>query len=500
MALGTGYRRSVRAGVRWLRQGVSGFAGWQADATALAKVTTLVDQLRHDQGLVGTLFVRQGSELVRLTTSILKADGQRATGTCLDHSHPAYRALFQGQSYEGYALIFERRYYTCYEPVSDATGQLSAVIFAGQDLSARREPRLANLIAGPAAFTAFAVSLGVMLSPLAGAGTAPLWMQALGAAGVAATVGLVTHAVVQRRIAAPLKAARQAALALARGDLREQLHVSSSDEAGQVLLAFNLINIGLAKLVGEVNQLAQTVVDGVREIAEGNQDLSHRTETQASALQQATGSMEQLEKAVHHNTAQAGQADQLAQEASGVAQRGGSSVAQVVTTMRDIQTASGRIADIIAVIDTIAFQTNILALNAAVEAARAGDQGKGFAVVASEVRALAGRTAQAAKEIKDLIGANLQSVGRGAGQVEQAGATMQDVVDNITRLAAIAAEISLASRDQSGNVDQVGSAVSQIDHATQQNAALVEQIAAAARNLTAKANELGTAVQAFKLG
>ena len=499
MMLGMNYRRSVRAAMAWLHVGVGGFPGWATDASALGNVTTLVDQLRRDRALVATLFVREGDDLVRITTSILKPDGHRATGTRLDHSHPAYRATCAGQPYEGYALIFEQRYYTRYEPLRDASGQLLGALFVGQDLSERREPSVAGGVARAGACAAFVVTLGLAQGGLWGTTPSALWMQVLGAAVAAAAVGLTTYAMVQRRIAVPLRAARNAALALARGDLREQLHVASSDEAGQVLLAFNLINVGLAKLVGEVHTLAQTVVDGVREIAAGNQDLSQRTETQASALQQAAGSMEHLEQAVHHNTAQSGEADQLAQTASGVATQGGQTVSQVVTTMRDIQSASGRIADIIAVIDSIAFQTNILALNAAVEAARAGEQGKGFAVVASEVRALAGRTAQAAKEIKDLISANLQSVERGADQVEQAGTTMQDVVDQISRLASIAAEISTASRDQSGNVNQVGTAVAQIDQATQQNAALVEQISAAANSLTAKAHELIMAVGAFKL-
>ena len=235
------------------------------------------------------------------------------------------------------------------------------------------------------------------------------------------------------------------------------------------------------------------------QIAQGNQDLSVRTESQASALEQTASSMEHLGGTVRQNADNARTANQLAQQASNVAVEGGEVVGQVVQTMKEINTSSKRIADIISVIDGIAFQTNILALNAAVEAARAGEQGRGFAVVASEVRALAGRSAAAAKEIKTLIDDSVERVGQGTALVDKAGQTMDKVVSSIKQVTDIMGEISAASSEQSAGVIEVGQAVTQMDQATQQNAALVEEMAAAANSLRGQAQELVQAVSVFQL-
>jgi methyl-accepting chemotaxis protein len=236
------------------------------------------------------------------------------------------------------------------------------------------------------------------------------------------------------------------------------------------------------------------------EIAQGNNDLSRRTEEQASALEETAASMEQLSATVKQNADNAKQANQLAMGASTVAVKGGEVVSQVVTTMKGINDSSKKIADIISVIDGIAFQTNILALNAAVEAARAGEQGRGFAVVASEVRSLAGRSADAAKEIKGLITASVERVEQGTALVDEAGATMTEVVTSIRRVTDIMGEISAASSEQSAGVAQVGEAITLMDQATQQNAALVEESAAAAESLKQQAQQLVQAVQVFELG
>ncbi|HNM41791.1 MAG TPA: methyl-accepting chemotaxis protein, partial [Giesbergeria sp.] len=256
---------------------------------------------------------------------------------------------------------------------------------------------------------------------------------------------------------------------------------------------------GLARVVTHVRHGAQNVLGGSTEIAQGNMDLSNRTEAQAGALQQTSASMQELREAVVHNADNAQQANTLARDASAVAERGGAVVGQVVDTMRDINTSSQKIADIIGVIDGIAFQTNILALNAAVEAARAGEQGRGFAVVASEVRALAGRSAEAAREIKGLISASVERVAQGSELVDKAGATMQEVVQSIRRVTALVGEISSASAEQRSGVAQIGEAIAQMDHVTQQNAALVEQIAAAATGLSTQAQELVQAVAVFQV-
>ncbi|MBT9441947.1 MAG: methyl-accepting chemotaxis protein, partial [Acidovorax sp.] len=236
------------------------------------------------------------------------------------------------------------------------------------------------------------------------------------------------------------------------------------------------------------------------EIAQGNQDLSGRTESQASSLEETAASMEQLGATIRHNADSASQANQLAVGASRVAAQGGEVVSKVVSTMQDINTSSQKIADIIGVIDGIAFQTNILALNAAVEAARAGEQGRGFAVVAAEVRNLAQRTAAEAKAIKELIGASSAMVQQGSVLADQAGTTMQEVVSSIQRVADTVSEISAASSEQTAGVGQVGEAVTQLDQTTQQNAALVEEMAAAASSLQTQAHQMVSAISQFNLG
>ncbi len=285
---------------------------------------------------------------------------------------------------------------------------------------------------------------------------------------------------------------------VADGDLTTRLQVRSGDTTS-VLAAVQRMQASLIRVVSTVRIGAQSVSTASAEIASGNHDLSSRTEHQASALEETASSMEQLSATVKQNADSARQANQLALSASTVAVRGGDVVGQVVETMKHINDSSKRIFDIISVIDGIAFQTNILALNAAVEAARAGEQGRGFAVVASEVRSLAGRSAEAAKEIKRLIGASVERVEQGTALVDQAGMTMTEVVSSIRRVTDLMGEISAASTEQSQGVAQVGEAVVQMDHVTQQNAALVEEMAAAASSLKSQAADLVGTVAVFKI-
>ncbi len=303
-----------------------------------------------------------------------------------------------------------------------------------------------------------------------------------------------------RSITRPIQRAVQVSRAVAAGDLSLQFEAAGKNETAQLLLALKEMQSSLVKVVFNVRQGAESVSTASAEIAQGNQDLSSRTEAQASALEQTAASMEQLGATVKQNADSARQANQLAMSASTVAVKGGDVVAQVVQTMKGINDSSRKIADIISVIDGIAFQTNILALNAAVEAARAGEQGRGFAVVASEVRSLAGRSAEAAKEIKALISASVERVEQGSTLVDQAGSTMTEVVNAIKRVTDLMGEISAASSEQASGVAQVGEAVTQMDQATQQNAALVEQMAAAAGSLKSQAQELVQVVAVFKLG
>ena len=287
--------------------------------------------------------------------------------------------------------------------------------------------------------------------------------------------------------------------AIADADLSGSLAVRAGDTTS-VAAAMARMQQALTTIVSSVRGNANSVSTASAEIAQGNHDLSGRTEQQASALEQTAASMEQLSATVKQNADSARQANQLALNASTVAVQGGEVVAQVVDTMKGINESSRKISDIISVIDGIAFQTNILALNAAVEAARAGEQGRGFAVVASEVRSLAGRSADAAKEIKSLINASVQRVEQGSALVDQAGATMAEVVDSIRRATDLMGEISAASNEQSLGVSQIGEAVTQMDQVTQQNAALVEEMASAASSLRDQAQDLVQTVSVFKLG
>jgi methyl-accepting chemotaxis protein-1 (serine sensor receptor) len=301
-----------------------------------------------------------------------------------------------------------------------------------------------------------------------------------------------------RGIGASIGQALRLAQSVADGDLTQTVRVDSNDEIGQLLATLAKMNASLAGIVGQVRTGSDAIGTASQQIAAGNQDLSSRTEQQASSLEETAASMEELTSTVKNNADNARQANLLAQAASGVAERGGAVVEQVVGTMEEIRAASGKIADIIGVIDGIAFQTNILALNAAVEAARAGEQGRGFAVVAGEVRNLAHRSAGAAKEIKALIENSVQSVATGSSLVGQAGDTMREIVGSVQRVTDIMAEIMAASVEQTAGIEQINEAVVQMDQVTQQNAALVEEAAAAAEAMQEQAAQLAQAVSVFR--
>jgi methyl-accepting chemotaxis protein len=320
--------------------------------------------------------------------------------------------------------------------------------------------------------------------------------------GIAIAVGAVAAAVIGRTLLRQLGGEPDYAAAvagrIAAGDLTVVVDTRGGD-SHSMLHAMKMMRDALAGIVTEVRAGTETIAAASTEIASGNQDLSSRTEQQASSLEETASSMEELTSAVRQNNDNARQANQLAQSASAVAQQGGAVVSQVVDTMGAINDSSRKIVDIIAVIDGIAFQTNILALNAAVEAARAGEQGRGFAVVASEVRNLAQRSALAAKEIKELIGNSVEKVEIGSKLVEQAGQTMNDVVASVQRVTDIMADISSAGDEQSAGIEQINQAVSEMDTVTQQNAALVEEAAAAAEAMQQQAANLERVVSVFKV-
>ncbi|MBP0599297.1 MCP four helix bundle domain-containing protein [Herbaspirillum sp. LeCh32-8] len=300
-------------------------------------------------------------------------------------------------------------------------------------------------------------------------------------------------------ITRPLNTAVKVSRQVAQGDLSAEISVQGKDETGQLLQALQDMNTSLRNIVSNVRVGTETINTASSEIANGNLDLSGRTEQQAGALEETASAMEQLTSTVKQNADNARQANQLAASASQVAEQGGAVVGQVVQTMASINDSSRKIVDIISVIDGIAFQTNILALNAAVEAARAGEQGRGFAVVASEVRSLAQRSAAAAKEIKSLIDDSVEKVGAGSQLVAQAGQTMDEVVSSVRRVTDVMAEITAASQEQSTGIEEVNRAITQMDENTQQNAALVEQAAAAAQSLQEQAGKLTQLVSVFNL-
>jgi methyl-accepting chemotaxis protein len=363
--------------------------------------------------------------------------------------------------------------------------QLQDIVFKATDDSAHLQQEMADKLATNARQDS---STAVMLMT--------------GLALLMATIGGAVGWLLTRNLSKALGAEpgdlSDAVARVANGDLSQPLSVSLGDTTS-VLSNVARMQSSLSEVVSNVRQNSESVAIASAQIAQGNTDLSQRTEEQASALQQTAATMEQLGSTVRNNADNAKQANQLAQSAAIVANQGGEVVSKVVTTMQEINDSSRKIGDIIGVIDGIAFQTNILALNAAVEAARAGEQGRGFAVVAGEVRTLAQRSAEAAKEIKALIGRSVEQVGQGTALVDQAGTTMDEIVSSIQKVSDIVAEITSASIEQSSGVQQVGDAVGQMDQVTQQNAALVEESAAAAESLKTQAQQLVEVVSVFKL-
>nr|WP_315464381.1 methyl-accepting chemotaxis protein [uncultured Rhodoferax sp.] len=505
-----GQQRRVDKGMRTFAAGLG--AGFTLDAAHRVEVQgrqvatlrsgtrvlnldfALPDGFTAQTGMVATVFARDGDDFIRVTTSVRKLDGERAVGTPLDRSQPAYTDALQGRAHVGYAIIFGKQYLTHYEPIRDNGGQVIGVLFVGLDITAAPGMSLSAAMAwrlsavyGIAELiflalsgkldSAAEISMGVFMIAL-------LWG--------------TSYALVKRYVAAPLKAGRSASQRMATGDLTRQVHVGSSDDIGQVLMAINSINVGLTALIGKVRSASEVVANGTNEIAEGNVDLAHRTEKQAGEVNSAASVVHALTTTVAQTADQAAQVNALVSTMSEVAQGGGAVVQDVVSTMGQISASANKINDIIALIEGIAFQTNILALNAAVEAARAGEQGRGFAVVASEVRSLAQRSSTAAHEIKDLISASVNSVAAGGVLVDKTRQSMEQITGAIAEVVGYIDGIAHASREQREGIGNVNRSVSEIDQMTQQNAALVEEAAAAAMRMRDQAHTLTDAISNFK--
>ena len=349
------------------------------------------------------------------------------------------------------------------------------------------------------AFVAFSLTNAILAWSLADGANGKLAGWALAVALTGAMVAIVSGLLHYRGVALPLKQALGDIEQLSSGDLTGRIAASGHDEIAKLRQALKILQINIKLLIGQITQASDLVNSGAGEIAEGVLDLSGRTESQASSLEETASSMEELTATVQQNAGNAQQASDLVASASGIAAKGGDAVMQVVETMDSIRASSTKIVDIIGVIDGIAFQTNILALNAAVEAARAGEQGRGFAVVAAEVRNLAQRSAGAAKEIKTLIGNSVEQVQTGGKLVDDAGKTMQEIVESVRQATSIMSDISASSNEQSQGIQQVNQAVMQMDEITQQNASLVEQAAAAAASMREQSQHLTQLVGAFKL-
>ncbi|WP_295995894.1 methyl-accepting chemotaxis protein [Rugamonas sp.] len=426
-----------------------------------------------------TASVKLGSELLKSIDGLIDNDAERTMyrdATTLRNKYQAIKNAVMAAKKAGDAAETDRIYRDDFTPAADA---YQAKV--KQFLALQRKAIDDTAHAIDAANDRSTVLLSLLTVLLVAIGSLAAW-------------------VISRSITRPLRSAIVIAASVADGDLTTRFDERmAADEIGELMTALKGMNDALRRIVSEVQNGTRTIATASCEIASGNQDLSQRTEEQASSLEQTASSMEELTSTVRQNADNARQANVLAQAASDVAEKGGSIVGQVVDTMGHIDASAKKIVDIIGVIDGIAFQTNILALNAAVEAARAGEQGRGFAVVASEVRNLAQRSAGAAKEIKTLIGDSVQQVDIGARLVQQAGATMDDVVASVKRVTDIMGEITSASSEQSSGIDQVNIAIAQMDQVTQQNAALVEEAAAASAALQDQSGALARVVSVFQL-
>ena len=460
---------------------------------------TIPDQFTQQTGGSATVFARVGDDFVRVTTSVKNQDGKRAVGTLLDRSHPAWRSLQSGHSYTGYATLFGKQYMTKYDPLFDEARRTIGALYVGWNVnevaSAGVAIKLALTVAGVFLLLALTVA-GLFLSM-----AMPLSSNALIGAALTLAVALAasTYLLVQYQVSRPLLAARAAAQRMADGDLTAQVAVDRRDDIGQVLLAINSISVGLAAVVGNVRLASNAIKDGLEQFSSDNDDLAGHSERQAGEVAHVVAAVKTVTAEVQQNEQSTREADRMVGLSSELAVKGGAVVEQVVDSMGTIRVSAHQIAEIVNVIDSIAFQTNILALNAAVEAARAGEQGRGFAVVATEVRNLAQRSAAAAKEIAVLIGHSVATVDSGGKLVEQAGRSMKQVVASIEHVVGSVNDISRTSARQSEGMREVGLAIAQMSSMSDQSMEIMRRSVLSTHRMREQVKALARAVEAFKI-
>ncbi|BCQ41784.1 methyl-accepting chemotaxis sensory transducer [Erwinia rhapontici] len=525
-----------------------------------------MDDFQERTGAIATIFVRtQDDEFIRISTSLRKEDGERAIGTRLDHSSPAWQPIQKGEIFRGVALLFGKRYITQYQPVRDDAGRVIAILFVGVDITKQyaviRQKVLAKHLGDSGFFYVlnrapgklnghylFHSSLEGKMPDLPQEARQQLLSQPRGTLETtddngkerilawqylpewnwvvvgdvdkasllapvqqtrnlflligAALVGLFAVLFVwitRRWLSQPLQQVITLAREYAAGNLLATLSTRRQDEVGQLIVAINGIGDGLERVVAQVRHAADEIASGTEAIVTSSSNISEQITRQASSVEETSASMEQLGATVEQNAGNVTQALRLVGEAAEAVSKGSATVGQSVVTMSDIKTASQGIADITQVIESIAFQTNILALNAAVEAARAGENGKGFAVVAAEVRALAQRSAHAAKEIDHLIADSLRKVVQGHDLSEQTRQAMDNITGRIDQVKALMSEINVASHEQSTGIGHVNIAMAQIGQATHQNSELVIHSEQTAQELSRKGHHLNELVQVFNV-
>lgn len=533
--------------------------------TGLHDNNALSDDFLNRTGAISTLFVRSGNDFIRVATSLRKENGERAMGTVLDTTSPAFAAVTKGEVYRGLALLFGKRYITQYQPVKNSDGQVIGIIFVGVDIThswnVMREKILNRRLGGSGHFFVLDRSTGKTrghyLFHNSEEGQLPKWDSAtqqqllsdtsgtlerisddgrtlkmaytplpgwnwtiVGEVDKAVLLSNVNHLrdrfllagvalsvlfaglfvmIIRRMLTRPLRNVIHLARLYAAGDLRANLPVTRQDEVGQLIAAINGIGDGLQKIVIQVREAAGDIRTGTNALANDSGEISEQINKQASSVEETSASMEQLAATVQQNAANMEQTQQLVAETSRAVHQGGETVTHAVATMDDIRDASKRIEDITRVIESIAFQTNILALNAAVEAARAGEHGKGFAVVAQEVRALAARSANAVKEIEQLIGDTLNKVSEGHALSEQTRLAMDAIIVHIDNISQLVTEINHASREQSAGIGQVNLAMTHIGEASHINADRVSRSEQTAHALREQGSHLARLVSLFQL-